>query len=279
VNLVGILFRPGGDAARALAQEVAGRIGAGGGSTWVTSPLDEDTIARRLPETDLLICVGGDGTVLSAARSVAPLSVPILGINMGRLGFLCELAPDEVAGRLPEILLGRFRLEELSMLRAELPAQDGGPGVDLHAMNDVTIGRGAVARPVSLSLEIDAVHVFNVRADGIIVATATGSTGYNLSAGGPVLPPASREIIVTAVAPHLSRVRPLVLPGESILTIVVESDHEAILSVDGQVNRAMPSGGAIQVQCSPYRAHLVRLGSAADFYSRLNRYLDLGVPD
>jgi NAD+ kinase len=279
VNLVGILFRPGGESARALAQEVAARIGAGGVSTWVTSPLDDETIVRRLPETDLLICVGGDGTVLSAARSVAPLSVPILGINMGRLGFLSELAPEEVSGRLPEILLGRFRIEELSMLRAELPAQDEAPSIELHAMNDVTIGRGAVARPVSLSLAIDAVHVFNVRADGIIVATATGSTGYNLSAGGPVLPPASREIIVTAVAPHLSRVRPLVLPGESILTIAVESDHEAILSVDGQVNRPMASGSAIQIQCSPYRAHLVRLGSAADFYNRLNHYLDLGVPD
>jgi len=279
MRTVGILFRPGGDAARALAQQIASRLSADGVATWIASPLDNETVVRRLAGSDLLICVGGDGTVLSAARSVPPLAIPILGVNMGRLGFLCELAPEEIAERLPEIMLGRFRLEELSMLRAELPALDSAPSVELHAMNDVIVGRGSVARPVSISLGIDGVHVFNVRADGIIVATATGSTGYNLSAGGPVLPPASREIVVTAVAPHLSRVRPLVLPEQSILTVSVESDHEAILSVDGQVNHPMLSGSAIQIRCSPYRANLVRLGTAAHFYSRLNRYLDLGDPD
>jgi NAD+ kinase len=279
VKAVGILFRPGGDAAQALAEEIALRVGAGGASTWVASPLDDGTIVRNLPGTELLICVGGDGTVLSAARSVLPLAVPILGVNMGRLGFLCELAPDEIEDRLPEILLGRFRVEELSMLRADPPALGAAPSVELHALNDVTVGRGAVARPVSIGLGIDGVHVVNVRADGVIVSTATGSTGYSLSAGGPVLPPASREIVVTMVAPHLSRVRPLVLPEESILTITVESDHEAILSVDGQVNRPVLSGSAIQVRQSPYRARLVRLGTAAHFYSRLNHYLDLGVPD
>ena len=279
MNVVGILYRLGGAAARAMAQEVAAQIDAGGASTWVASPLEDDVIVRQLPTTDLLICVGGDGTVLSAARSVAPLTTPILGVNMGRLGFLTELAPDEIADRLPEILLGRFRVEELTMLRAELPACETAPSLELHAMNDVTVGRGAVARPVSLGLSIDGVHVFNVRADGLIIATATGSTGYNLSAGGPILPPSSREIVVTAVAPHLSRVRPLVLPPESILTLTVESDHEVIMSVDGQINRPLPSGSAVSVACSPYRAHLVRLGSAAHFYSRLNHYLDLGVPD
>jgi len=279
MRTAGILFRPGGEAARALAQEIASHLDAGGVATWIASPLDNETVVRRLPGSDLLICVGGDGTVLSAARSIPPLKIPILGVNMGRLGFLCELAPEEIAERLPEILLGRFRLEELSMLRAELPALGSAPSAELHAMNDVTVGRGSVARPVSISLGIDGVHVFNVRADGIIIATATGSTGYNLSAGGPVLPPASREIVVTAVAPHLSRVRPLVLPEQSILTVAVESDHEAILSVDGQVNRPLLSGSAVQVQCSPYRAHLVRLGTAAHFYSRLNHYLELGDPD
>lgn len=276
---VGIFYRPDGDAALGLAEEIARRAGADGMAAWLSSPWDGEAIVRNIPETELLICLGGDGTVLSAARSVLPRVVPVLGVNLGRLGFLCELAPQETIDRLPEILLGRYRIEELTMLRTELPASKSAPSVELHALNDVTIGRGAVARPVYLTLGVDGVRVVRVRADGIIVATATGSTGYNLSAGGPILPPDSHEIVVTAVAPHLSRVRPLVLPEKSILTVTVDSDHEAILSVDGQVNRPLVSGDAVQIQQSPYRAHLVRLGSTAHFYSRLNHYLDMAAPD
>ena len=276
---LGIFYRPDGEAALALAEEIRRRVGIDGVSTWLSSPWDSESIVYNLPHTDFLICLGGDGTVLSAARSMLPHRVPILGVNMGRLGFLCELAPQETIDRLPEILVGRYRVEELTMLRAELPAMESAPAVELHALNDVAVGRGAVARPVYLTLSVDGVRVVRVRADGLIVATATGSTGYNLSAGGPILPPASHEIVVTAVAPHLSRVRPLVLPEKSILTVAVETDHEAVLSVDGQLNRRLTSGDAIQIQCSPYRAHLVRLGSTAHFYSRLNHYLDMAAPD
>ena len=276
---VGIFYRLDGDAARTLAEQIVRRLEADGISSWLSSPWDGEAIVRNLPETELLICLGGDGTVLSAARSVLPRAVPILGVNMGRLGFLCELAPQETIERLPEILLGRYRIEELSMLRTELPASEAAPCVELHALNDVTIGRGAVVRPIYLTLNIDGVRLVRVRADGLIVATATGSTGYNLSAGGPVLPPASHEIVVTAAAPHLSRLRPLVLPEESILTVTVETDHEAIVSVDGQLNRPLLSGQAVQIQSSPYRAHLVRLGSIDHFYSRLNHYLGMAAPD
>jgi NAD+ kinase len=279
VNKIGFLYRPGGDAARALAEDIARSSAADGLATWIASPLDGAAIAHDLPATDLLICVGGDGTVLSAARSVAPKPVPILGVNMGRLGFLCELGPAEAIERLPEILLGRYRVEKLSMLRTDLPASQAAPALELHALNDVLVGRGAVARPLNLTLQVDGTPVYSVRADGMIVSTATGSTGYNLSAGGPVLPPASRDLVVTVVAPHLSRVRPLVLPEGSILTITVDSDHEAILSVDGQINRPIANEDAIQVRRSPHVARLIRLGSAEHFYSRLSHYLDHGAPD
>jgi len=153
------------------------------------------------------------------------------------------------------------------------------PALELHALNDVTVGRGAVARPVQLTMNVDGVRVFRVRADGVIIATATGSTGYNLSAGGPVLPPMLQEIVVTAVAPHLSRIRPLVLPSDIVLTLTVHADREAILSVDGQVNRPIASGTALQIERSPYTARLVRLGSPAHFYSRLNHYLDMAAQE
>jgi NAD+ kinase len=279
VKKLGILYHPNGDAARSLADEVRQRVSADGINTWVSSPWDEEAAVQNLPETDLLLCLGGDGTVLSAARSVLPRAVPILGVNLGRLGFLCELAPQETIERLPEILLGRYRIEELSMLRAELPATAAAPSVELHALNDITISRGNIVRPIYLTLRVDGVRVVRVRADGMIVATATGSTGYSLSAGGPVLPPSSQEIVVTAVAPHLSRIRPLVLPAGSSLSVTAEFDHQAIISIDGQVNRPLASGDTIQIQRSPHRAHLVRLGSTAHFYSRLNHYLDSATQD
>jgi NAD+ kinase len=276
---LGIFYHPNGGAARSLADEVRERAETSGVETWVSSPLDQDGIVRNLPDTELLLCLGGDGTVLSAARSVLPRAVPILGVNLGRLGFLCDLAPQETLDRLSEILLGRYRVEELAMLRAELPATDQAPCVEMHALNDVTIARGGVVRPVYISLGVDGVHVVRIRADGMIVATATGSTGYNLSAGGPVLPPNSQEIIATAVAPHLSRIRPLVLPSASRLTLQVDFDHEAIISLDGQLNRRLTSGDIVQIQLSPYRAQLVRLASTAHFYSRLNHYLDSATRD
>jgi NAD+ kinase len=279
VKKLGIFFHPNGGAARALADEVRQRAAADGITTWISSPLDQDAIVKNLPDTELLLCLGGDGTVLSAARSVLPRSVPILGVNLGRLGFLCELAPEETLDRLSEVFLGRYRIEDLAMLQAELPASDEAPCVELHALNDVTVARGSVVRPIYISVGVDGVHVVRIRADGIIVATATGSTGYNLSAGGPVLPPSSQEIIVTAIAPHLSRIRPLVLPPSTRLTIQVEFDHQAIISIDGQLNRRLSSGDVVRLQLSPYRAQLVRLASTAHFYSRLNHYLDSATRD
>ena len=165
------------------------------------------------------------------------------------------------------------------MLRAGLTASGEAPALELHGLNDVTVTRGRVARPLYLTLTVDGVQVVRIRADGFVVASATGSTGYSLSAGGPVLPPTSQEIVVTAVAPHLSRVRPLVLPGTSILGVTAEFDHEAVVSIDGQVNRALTSGDTIQIEQSPYRANLVRLGAASHFYTLLNHYLDSAVQD
>lgn len=276
VQRLGILHHPQAAAARELADEIRLLMAAEGITSWLSTPLDEALIAASMPATDLMICVGGDGTVLTAARSVHPRALPILGINMGRLGFLCELAPAEALPRLPEVLLGHYRVERLTMLAAELPAELSLDG-PLYALNDVVVSRGAVGRPVVLTLCVDGHRLVQERADGMIVASATGSTGYNLSAGGPVLAPETREIVVTAIAPHLSRFRPIVLPAESVLTLSVESEHGAIVSLDGQVNRPLPGGSTLQIRRSPHEAHLVRLGPPAHFYTRLNHYLDTGA--
>lgn len=279
VQKLGIFYHPQAPAAFALAQEIMGIASDRGHQVWVSSPWDEAAVNLDVPTTDLLICVGGDGTVLRAARTVIPRPVPILAINMGRLGFLSEIQPDETLTRLPEILAGHYRVERRAMLCTQPVSPDGDPIeprlTDLHALNDIVIGRAAVGRPVQITLIIDGVHVGTMRADGLIVSTATGSTGYNLSAGGPILPPEAPEMIVTAVAPHLSRIRPLLLPASSVLTVIVQAEHEAVLSVDGQVNRALASGVAVRIEQSPFATHLIRLDTPAHFYRRLSRYLDL----
>ena len=276
---LGIFYHPQAPAALALAEEIMRIVRGSGRQVWISSPWDQAAVLVDAPTTDLLICIGGDGTVLRAARTVIPRPVPILAVNMGRLGFLSEIQPDETLGRLAEVLDGRYRVEQRTMLCTQpvLPgAESAAPRlVELHALNDIVIGRAAVGRPVQITLIIDDVDVGTMRADGLIVATATGSTGYNLSAGGPILPPEAPEMLVTAVAPHLSRIRPLLLPAESVLTVIVQAEHEAVLSVDGQVNRRLESGAAVRIERSPFAAHLVRLGTPAHFYRRLSHYLDL----
>jgi NAD+ kinase len=281
VAKLGIFYHPQVPAAFALAEEIA-RIVDGGRQVWISSPWDDAVVLQEMQTTNLLICIGGDGTVLRAARTVIPRPVPILTVNMGRLGFLSEIQPDATLARLPEILAGRYRLERRTMVCTQpiLPnaAAVEPARVELHGLNDVVIGRASVGRPVLLTLMIDDVHVGTLRADALLVATATGSTGYNLSAGGPILPPEATEMIVTAVAPHLSRLRPIVLPEASVLNVIVHAEHEAILSVDGQVNRPLTNGEQVRIERSPFAAHLIRLDEPAHFYRRLSRYLDL-VPE
>ena len=171
-------------------------------NVWATSEWDDDALRSDMPGSDLLICLGGDGTVLRAARTVAPNPVPILGVNMGRLGFLAEVRPDELVERLPDVLAGRYRVEERAMLKASVPAW----GITYDALNDVVVGRQTVSRPIYVDVRVDGSQLAIHRCDAMIVATATGSTAYSLSAGGPILHPESRDIVLTPVAPHIAAV-------------------------------------------------------------------------
>lgn len=270
MNKVGIFVHSRWAAARRLTDEVTAFLAGSVDEVWQTSDWDDSTVAERIPGSDLLICLGGDGTVLRAARSVVPHPVPILGVNMGRLGFLAELRPDELLDRLPDVLRGRCRTEQRTMLRAQLSAW----GVVYDALNDVVVGRASVGRPIYVDVSIDGSRRALHRCDAIIVATATGSTAYSLSAGGPILHPESRDLVLTSVAPHLATARPLVLPPETVIDITVSADQEAIISVDGQIDRSLLSSDAISVSRSPHVARFVRFSSPQDFYGLLAERLD-----
>lgn len=268
---VGIFVHPRWAAAKELAAKLREALTGQVEDVWQTSAWDDKATQEQLEGTDLLICLGGDGTMLWAARTVIPHPIPILGVNMGRLGFLAEVRPHELLPRLPDILRGKARIEERTMLQAQVPTW----GLTFHALNDVVVGRVSAGRPVYVDVMVDGTRVALYRCDAVIVATATGSTGYSLSAGGPIIHPASRDLVLTPVAPHLAAARPLVLPPEAVVDLIVSTETEAVVSIDGQVDRGLASGERVSVCRSPHVARLLRLSEPADYYAMLAERLDL----
>ncbi len=272
----GILYHPREPAAFTLAQELAKTV-LRPLSPWLAPTGDNATCAANLNGTDLAVCVGGDGTVLWAARAVAPQGAHIVSVNMGRLGFLSELAPADAANQLAAILEGAGMLDERSLVECVASGPAPGDEITALALNDVVVYRAAPGRPVDFSVAIDGVHLAHLRADALIVSTATGSTAYNLSAGGPVLMPQSRDLVLTPVAPHLSRMRPLVLPGEAEIAISVEDQSEGIVTADGEVLRPLAAGCAVVCRRSEHSAAFIRMGPPSSFFARLSDHLNLST--
>jgi NAD+ kinase len=271
VKKIGVFVHSTWPAAHQLADEVAAYLaGRGVETVWHTSSWDDSHLLDYMPGTELLICLGGDGTVLRAARTVIPYSIPILGVNMGRLGFLAEVRPKELLDRLPDVLEGRCRIEERAMLQAQIPAW----GVTYHALNDVVLGRHTVSRPVYVDVAVDGSRLAIHRCDAMIVASATGSTAYSLSAGGPILHPESQDIVLTPVAPHMAAARPLVLPPDAVVDLTVGADNDAVVSVDGQVDRQLSAGDTVSVCRSPHIARFIRFSDPRDYYGMLAERLD-----
>ena len=268
---IGVFVHSTWPAAHQLADEVADYLaGRGVEAVWHTSSWDDSHLLDYMPGTELLICLGGDGTVLRAARTVIPYPIPILGVNMGRLGFLAEVRPKDLLERLPDVLEGRCRIEERAMLQAQIPVW----GVTYHALNDVVLGRHTVSRPVYVDVAVDGSRLAIHRCDAMIVASATGSTAYSLSAGGPILHPESQDIVLTPVAPHMATARPLVLPPDAVVDLTVGADNDAVVSVDGQVDRQLAAGDTVSVCRSPYIARFVRFSDPRDYYGMLAERLD-----
>ena len=229
---------------------------------------------------DMLIALGGDGTMLRAGHLCAPEHVPILGINLGGLGFLIEVQGSTWEASLERVLEGDFWLEKRMMLRAEHYREDELLGT-WHVLNECVVGRGEIVRPVYLTAEIDGHTLTTYVADGLIVSTATGSTAYALAAGGPILPPELRNILLVPVAPHLSVDRAIVLHEGSQLRITVRSEHQASLSVDGQEPVPMLDLDRVHARASEHHVEFVRLQDPDYFYrnltSRMNENPSVGA--
>jgi NAD+ kinase len=243
-------------------------------TTWRHSAWDATGIMGKLPETDLLITLGGDGTMLRAARLGAAYEVPMLGVKMGRLGFLAEVFPHDWQAPMRQLLSHQYWVEERLMVRVRVErcSSDGTERVvrcEHDALNDVVLSRGSLARIVQISASLEGGYLTTYTCDGLIVSTATGSTAYALAAGGPILPPELRNILVIPVAPHMSMERAVVLAEGAEIRLRAYSDHTAMLTVDGQFEVEVDDSDEVIVIGSPYLARFIRTRSRSYFYQTL----------
>ncbi len=274
IKSIAVIAHPNVDEAAVQAQKIVDYLNTKDINT-ATGLLNEDEIRERVisKEFDLVITLGGDGTVLRAGHLCAPVDVPIMAINHGRFGFLIEVASNDWESYMEKLFSGDFWLEKRMMLQTKIVRDQECLG-EWEVLNEMVIGRSRTVRPVHLSTHLDGFPLTTYVADGLIVSTPTGSTAYALAAGGPVLPPELRNILLIPVAPHLSMDRAIVLAEGSKVSIQLQSDHEAVLSVDGQEPIDLENGDRVEVIVSQHTVKFLRFQGAGYFYRNIIALMD-----
>jgi len=236
----------------------------------------ETALAAR---ADVFVVFGGDGTILAAAREAAPREIPLLGVNLGAFGFLAEVTDAEVKDALERLLAGDYHLDERMMLRAEVRRADR-PIKEFLALNDIVVTKTGYARLLRVRTYVNDNHLATHRADGLIVATPTGSTAYSLSAGGPIVHPSVPAMVVTPICPHTLNARAVVISADDVVAVRLDPGGAppppAILTVDGQEGFPLADDDEVRVRRSPYRARLIRFGGEG-FYTVLRSKLWWGA--
>ncbi|HEQ99727.1 MAG TPA: NAD(+) kinase [candidate division Zixibacteria bacterium] len=227
---------------------------------------------EELPKRcNYIISMGGDGTMLATSRLVADTEVPILGINLGSLGFLTEQTPQDLELSLKRIQNGNFKLEKRMVLEARFNKQK------FFALNEFVVDKGKISRMISLSLSANGDYICSYNADGLIISSPTGSTAYSLAVGGPILNPKMRAMIASPIAPHSLASRPLIFPKDDILDVRIDFSHEyAILTADGQVDTNLPTGSTVSIRVADHAVRLIRFPENS-FYAVLRSKLHWGV--
>lgn len=277
-----IISKPSKPELARLVPEAAAWLRARGYQVWLDDEsaayapgengIERSVIGKHKP--DFALVLGGDGTLLSAARAVAPHHVPILGVNLGSLGFLTEVPIAELYPTLEAIEAGKCACERRGMVRCEL-IRNGASLASWDALNDAVINKSAIARLVNFDLSLDDNFVANYKADGVIVATPTGSTAYSLAAGGPILMPSLDGMVITPVCPHSLTHRPFVVRDTIEISIVVRSaGEEAFLSIDGQVGTPLMDQDRVLCRKSEYSTQLLRMRKT--FFDVLRTKLKMG---
>jgi NAD+ kinase len=265
IKVVGIMAKPGIPHASAIVSELVGWLRARG----VEARLDPETACylghadglprEKVPEgTQLVIVLGGDGTLLAAARAVAGRVIPIFPVNLGGLGFLTAITLDQLYPELERAFSGEQRVVPRKMLHGEL-VRGGQTIKSVEALNDIVIAKTQIARMIDLETHVDQQYIGTFKADGLILATPTGSTAYSLSAGGPIVYPLVSAICITPVCPHMLTNRPVLVPDNMVIQVVCQAeDGQAFLTVDGQVGEPLLRDDRVVCRSSEHSVHLIR---------------------
>jgi NAD+ kinase len=268
----GIVYHPLNEGALSTARQIEAFLVSRGLSAWLCSAWEGDSLKLNLPKADCAIAVGGDGTILRTVQAIVPHAIPIIGVNLGKLGFLTEIAPDGVIENLSVLLDGEGWRDERAMLEAKLLDNQRHEMRSFYVLNDIVVARGEIARIINITASIDDELLTTYKSDGVICATATGSTGYSMAAGGPILHPQSPDYILSPVMPHMSFDKTLIIPSKSTVRLQVSAIHKAVLSVDGHISLPMNGGDMVEVKHSSIKTCFLRLNPQS-FYSTLEKKL------
>jgi NAD+ kinase len=276
VTRLGFAFNPTQEAAQELRDRALGWCAVRGIEAWA-APADE--VERRRPDvtaSDALVVLGGDGTFLRAARAVVDSDVPILGINTGQIGFLSKAERDRLEAVLALVVAGEFDIEERMVLEARVIHREVGHAPEVHvALNEAAVVRGARARVVRLEVLVDESLLATWICDGLVVATPTGSTGYSFSAGGPIVDPSSRNLVVTPIAAYLTPLRSSVVSPRHVVRVRVEAATDCLVSIDGRDDIPLVVGDAVEVSAREAPIRFIQPRGALPFWDLLREKAEL----
>jgi NAD+ kinase len=276
VRRIGFADNPTIEATVELAARASGWCRRRGIDEWRAQAGDSEALAAELPTTDALVVLGGDGTFLRAARAVAEVDVPLLGINLGKVGFLSKAEASDLEPVLEKISAGDFTIDARLAIEGRILRQGVGDDAARHvALNDIVIARGSLARVCRLDVSIDDSHLATFIADGLVVASPTGSTGYSFSAGGPILDPESRNLVVTPIAAYLSAIRSVVVSPQQVVRCRVVDAFEALVSVDGREDLPIAVGDVVEVRAMDRPIRLIEPKGAQPFWDLLRHKVEL----
>ena len=273
---IGFAYNPTNEAAIELRERAEGWCRMHGIDHWAAQAQDFEGLCRELPTTDALVVLGGDGTLLRAARAVIQVDVPLLGVNLGKIGFLSKVEASDLEAVLAKLAASEFTLDARMALEARLlPGGREDQASIHHALNDVVVARGALARVTRLDVAIGPTHVATFIADGLVVSSPTGSTGYSFSAGGPIVAPDSRNLIVTPIAAYLSTVRSVVVGPDQVVRCRIVDATEAIVSIDGREDVPAAIGDVVEVRALARPIRLVEPIGSQPFWDLFRRKVEL----
>jgi NAD+ kinase len=276
IRRIGFAYNPTKEDAVELSARATSWCAAHGTESWAIASGENDRLVGALPGTQVLVVLGGDGTFLRAARAVIEVDVPIVGVNLGKIGFLSKAEAHELEPLLAKIRSGAYRLESRMALRGSIHGPDGGlPTSSFVALNDVVVARGSLARVVRLEVDIGPSHLATFVADGLVVASPTGSTGYSFSAGGPILDPLSRNLVVSQIAAYLSAIRSVVVSPEHVVRCRVAEAHEVLVSIDGREDVRLAVGDVVTVAALQRAVRFLEPDGALPFWDLLRQKAQL----